>query len=61
MLSLFDTLGLPELAIILVVLVLLFASKRLPDMARSLGRSGREFRRGLAEGRNGDGASSSAP
>ena len=54
MLSLFETLGLPELAVIGVVLMLVFGSKRLPEMARSLGRSGREFRRGLAEGRRED-------
>ena len=51
MLSLFDTLGVPEFAVIVAVLVLLFGSKRLPEMARSLGRSSREFKRGLAEGR----------
>jgi len=54
MLSLFDTVGLPELAIIAVVLLLVFGSKRLPEMARSLARSGREFKRGLAEGREED-------
>ena len=60
MLSLFDTLGLPELAVIVVVLTLLFGSKRLPEMARSLARSGREFKRGLAEGRDHDDAPAKA-
>ncbi|WP_086668898.1 Sec-independent protein translocase subunit TatA [Lentzea kentuckyensis] len=32
-------LGAPELLIIAVVVVLLFGSKKLPEMARSLGRS----------------------
>jgi sec-independent protein translocase protein TatA len=32
-------LGAPELLIIAVVLVLLFGSKKLPEMARSVGRS----------------------
>ncbi|ACU36191.1 Sec-independent protein translocase subunit TatA [Actinosynnema mirum] len=32
-------LGVPELLIIAVVVLLLFGSKKLPDMARSLGRS----------------------
>ena len=54
MLSMFETLGLPELAVILVVLLLVFGSKRLPEIARSIGRSGREFKRGLSEGRRGE-------
>ena len=61
MLSLFETLGLPEMAIILVVLLMVFGSKKLPEMARSIGRSGREFKRGLAEGRASDEPSSRLP
>lgn len=41
--------GLGELIIILVVVLLLFGAKRLPEMARSLGRSSKEFKRGLDE------------
>ena len=37
-------LGAPELIIIAVVLIALFGWKKLPDMARSLGRSGRVFK-----------------
>lgn len=37
-------LGLPELLIIAVVVVVLFGSKRLPDAARSLGKSLRIFK-----------------
>lgn len=40
-----------EIAIILVVLVLLFGAKKLPELARSLGSSAREFRKGSEEGR----------
>ncbi len=44
------TLGPPEIIVIVVVLVLLFGAKRLPELARSLGSSARELRKGLAEG-----------
>lgn len=37
-------LGTPELLILLVVLLLLFGGKRLPDAARGLGRSLRIFK-----------------
>ncbi|MDP9842082.1 Sec-independent protein translocase subunit TatA [Streptosporangium lutulentum] len=37
-------LGLPEILIILAVLILLFGAKRLPEMARSMGRSLRVFK-----------------
>lgn len=37
-------LGVPELLIIAAVIILLFGSKKLPDAARSLGRSLRIFK-----------------
>lgn len=37
----FSSLGVPELLIIAAVILLLFGAKKLPDMARSLGRSAR--------------------
>ncbi len=43
-------LGWPELVIILVVVVVLFGASRLPLIARAIGSSAREFRRGLADG-----------
>lgn len=39
-----------ELIIILVVVVLLFGARKLPELARSLGSSAKEFRKGIAEG-----------
>jgi sec-independent protein translocase protein TatA len=43
------TLGWPELLLILAVLLLLFGARKLPDMARSLGRSTKEFKAGLKD------------
>jgi sec-independent protein translocase protein TatA len=36
-----------EIILILVVVMLLFGAKRLPDMARGIGQSVREFRRAI--------------
>jgi len=40
-----------EVLLILGVVLLLFGPKRLPELARSIGRSVREFRGGLREGK----------
>jgi sec-independent protein translocase protein TatA len=37
-------LGTPELIVILVILVLLFGAKKLPELARSLGSSAKELK-----------------
>ena len=42
--------GGPELLIVLVVVMLLFGAKRLPQLARSMGQAGKEFKSGLKEG-----------
>jgi len=42
--------GWGELLIILAVILLLFGSKKLPELARSLGRSLSEFKKGREEG-----------
>ena len=39
-------LGFPEIMIILVVALLVFGPKKLPDLGRSLGNGIREFRKG---------------
>jgi sec-independent protein translocase protein TatA len=43
----------PELLVVLAVILLLFGANRLPDLARSLGRSVSEFKKGLAESESG--------
>ena len=43
-------LGFGELLVILAVVLLLFGSKRLPELGRSLGQAMREFQRGLKGG-----------
>lgn len=39
---------------IVVVIVLLFGARKLPDLARSMGASAKEFRKGLEEGASDD-------
>src|SRR5712691_328333 len=42
-------LHMPELIIILVIALLIFGPKRLPEMGSSIGKSIKEFRKGMAE------------
>lgn len=42
--------GITELIIILVILLLLFGSSRLPQLARGMGKSINEFKKGIGEG-----------
>jgi sec-independent protein translocase protein TatA len=42
-------LGYQELLIILVIVLILFGANRLPDLARSLGSSVKEFKKGVTE------------
>ena len=42
--------GWPELVLILVVALVLFGPNRLPDLARSVGKSIKAFKDGLREG-----------
>ncbi len=41
--------GAPELIIVLVIVLLLFGAKKLPDLASSMGRSIKEFRKATEE------------
>lgn len=54
-------LGAPELLIILVVVLLLFGSTRLPKLARSLGQASKEFKHGVNEGSRDDEPKTEAP
>ena len=54
------SIGAAEIAIIVVVLILLFGAKKLPDMARGLGRSMRVFKSEINEMKN-DGKADDAP
>ena len=47
-------LGGGELIIILIVVILLFGARKLPELARSLGASTKEFRKGIEEGAKDD-------
>lgn len=43
-----------ELLILLTIVLLFFGAKRIPDLARSLGKGTREFRKGISEGASED-------
>jgi sec-independent protein translocase protein TatA len=42
-------LGYQELLVILVIVLILFGANRLPELARSLGSSVKEFKKGVTE------------
>jgi len=45
-----QNIGPGEILLILAVLLLLFGATRIPQIARSLGRSASEFKKGIREG-----------
>ena len=53
-------LGYQELLFILVIVLILFGSTRLPELARSLGSSVKEFKKGVNEARAEDAADAGA-
>lgn len=55
-------LGVPELLVILLIVVIIFGSSKLPQLGRGIGEGIRNFRKGLRndDGGNGDDSSKSA-
>ncbi len=45
----FGNIGFPELLVILLIVLLLFGAKRLPEIARGMGRAIHEFKNGVKE------------
>ena len=41
--------GTPELIVILVIVLLLFGAKKLPELARTIGSSAKELRAGMGD------------
>lgn len=50
----FRQIGTGEIILIAVVLVFLFGARKLPELARSIGKSIREFRSGMTDGAGDD-------
>jgi sec-independent protein translocase protein TatA len=61
MLAFIRNIGGPEVLIVLVVVLLLFGAAKLPQLARSLGASAKEFRKGVEEGAEDDESSTTKP
>ena len=49
MLAIFQSFGLPELGIILLIALIIFGPSRLPQIGKSVGKALREFREGSSE------------
>ncbi len=45
--------GTPEMIIILIIVVLLFGAKKLPELATSVGSSIKELKKGMSDGASG--------
>ena len=46
----FGNIGFPELIIILVIVILLFGAKKIPEVAASLGKGIHSFKKAMKEG-----------
>jgi sec-independent protein translocase protein TatA len=49
MMAIFQSFGLPELGIILLIALIIFGPAQLPKIGRSMGKALREFREGSSE------------
>jgi sec-independent protein translocase protein TatA len=58
---LMGAIGMPELVIILVIVILIFGPKKIPDLARSVGQAIRGFKQSTKEAEYEDGQKPSAP
>lgn len=45
----FGSIGTPELIIIMLVILLLFGSKRLPELAKGIGKGIRQFKKAMED------------
>jgi TatA/E family protein of Tat protein translocase len=50
--TMFGSIGMPELIIILVIALIIFGPRKLPELGKSLGRSLNEFKRASADLQN---------
>jgi sec-independent protein translocase protein TatA len=48
----FGNLGLPEIMLVLVIVLLVFGAKRLPEIGASFGKGIREFKRSISDASN---------
>lgn len=48
----FENLSLPHILMVLVIVLLLFGAKRIPEIAGSMGKGIREFKKSVQEGAN---------
>lgn len=46
----FSSIGMPEILLILLIVLILFGAKRIPELARGLGKGIREFKDATREG-----------
>lgn len=44
-----QNIGMQELLVLLIIILFLFGAKRIPDLARAMGRSVKEFKKGRDE------------
>jgi sec-independent protein translocase protein TatA len=57
----FGNLGLPEILLIMVIVLLVFGAKRLPEIGSSFGKGIREFKRSISEASDAVTGTDSAP